>query len=132
MIRENPFTVLAGTEPLGQSRVATVERALLDAASRPRLVSGASRVAEALAAVTATEGLAELAHAVGAEAGYRRIGSISKALSLPVGHGLEPEPWRTLIDLDTTVHQHDHGWVDRTWGVAWPCPISHLEAVVAS
>ena len=64
---------------------------------------GASRVAEALAAVMATEGLAELAHVVGAEAGYRRIGSISKALSLRVGHGLEPEPWRTLVDLDTTV-----------------------------
>ena len=131
VVHENPFTVLAGTEPLGPSRVSTVERALLDAASRPRLVSGASRVAEALAAVTATEGLAELARAVGAEAGYRRIGSIGKALSLPVGHGLEPEPWRTLVDLDTTV-QHEHGWVDRTWGVAWPYPVSHLEAVVAS
>ena len=130
-IRENPLMILAGTEPLGPSRVATVERALLDAASRPRLVSGASRVAESLAAVTATEGLAELAHAVGAEAGYRRIGSISTALSLPVSHGLEPEPWRTLVDLDTTA-QHEHGWVDRTWGVAWPYPVSHLEAVVSS
>ena len=109
VIRENPLTILAGTEPLGPSRVATVERALLDAASRPRLVSGASRVAESLAAVMATEGLAELARAVGAEAGYRRIGSISTALSLPVGHGLEPDPWRTLVDLDTTV-QHEHGW----------------------
>ena len=131
VIRENPLTILAGTEPLGPSRVATVERALLDAASRPRLVSGASRVAESLAAVMATEGLAELARAVGAEAGYRRIGSISTALSLPVGHGLEPDPWRTLVDLDTTV-QHEHGWVDRTWGVTWSYPVSHLEAVVAS
>ena len=131
VIHEDASTVLAGTEPLGPSRVATVERALLDAASRPRLVSGASRVAESLAAVTATEGLAKLAHAVGAEAGYRRIGSISTALSLPVGHGLEPDPWRTLVDLDATV-QHEHGWVDMTWGVAWPYPVSHLEAVVAS
>jgi hypothetical protein len=62
VIREIPLTVLAGTEPLGPSRVATVERALLDAASRPRLVSGATRVAESLTAVTATDGLAELAH----------------------------------------------------------------------
>jgi predicted transcriptional regulator of viral defense system len=131
VIRENPLTVLAGTEPLGPSRVATVERALLDAASRPRLVGGASRVAEALAAATATEGLADLARAIGVKAGFRRIGSISTALSLPVGHGLEPRPWRTLVDLDTTV-QHDHGWVDRTWGVAWPYPVSYLEAVVAS
>jgi len=97
----------------------------------PGLVSGASRVAEALAAVTATEGLAELAHEVGAEAGYRRIGSISTALSLPVSYGLEPEPWRTLVDLDTTVLR-EHGWVDKTWGVAWPYPVSRLEAVVAS
>jgi len=131
VIRENPLTILVGTEPLGPSRVATIERALLDAASRPRLVSGAWRVAEALAAVTATEGLAELAHEVGAEAGYRRIGSISTALSLPVCYGLEPEPWRTLVDLDTTVLR-EHGWVDKTWGVAWPYPVSRLEAVVAS
>jgi hypothetical protein len=35
------------------------------------------------------------------------------------------------VDLDATV-QHEHGWVDMTWGVAWPYPVSHLEAVVAS
>ena len=131
VIRENPLTILAGTEPLGPSRVATMERALLDAASWPKLVGGASRIAESLAAVMAIKGLAELAHAVSAEAGYRRIGSISTALSLAVGHGLEPEPWRTLVDLDTTA-QHEHGWVDRTWGVAWPYPVSQLEAAVAS
>jgi predicted 3-demethylubiquinone-9 3-methyltransferase (glyoxalase superfamily) len=108
-----------------------MERALLDAASWPKLVGGASRIAESLAAVMAIKGLAELAHAVSAEAGYRRIGSISTALSLAVGHGLEPEPWRTLVDLDTTA-QHEHGWVDRTWGVAWPYPVSQLEAAVAS
>ena len=35
VIRERGDTVLVGTEPLGPSRVATVPRALLDAASRP-------------------------------------------------------------------------------------------------
>ena len=38
VIREREDTVLIGTEPLGPSRVATVPRALLDAASRPLLV----------------------------------------------------------------------------------------------
>ena len=39
VVREDNATLLIGTEPLGPSRVATVPRALLDAASRPLLVS---------------------------------------------------------------------------------------------
>src|ERR1019366_844083 len=42
VIREDTPTVLLGTQPLGPSRIATVERALLDAASRPQLSGGAS------------------------------------------------------------------------------------------
>ena len=38
VIRESEATVLVGTEPLGPSRIATIPRALLDAASRPNLV----------------------------------------------------------------------------------------------
>jgi predicted transcriptional regulator of viral defense system len=131
-IRESAETVLVGTERLGPSRVATVPRALLDAASRPLLVGGASRVAEALAAAEAVGGgLRDLARTLDAEPAYRRIGSIGTTLSLPISQGLEPPAWRTLIELDRKA-RGGNGWVDTTWGVAWPYPASELEAVVAA
>jgi predicted transcriptional regulator of viral defense system len=128
VIREASDTVLLGTAPLGPSRVATVERALLDTGSRPLLAGGASRLAEALAAVQATSGLADLSRRLDAAPAYRRIGSINTILGLPAGRGLEPPPWRTLVELDPTVRRAG-GWVDKSWGVAWPYPASELEAV---
>lgn len=128
VIQEASDTVLVGTQPLGPSRVATIERALLDTAARPKLAGGASRLAEALAAVETTSGLADLAQRLDAAPAYRRIGSISATLSLRVGRDLEPLPWQTLVQLDPTVHRAD-GWVDKTWGVAWPYPATELEAV---
>jgi predicted transcriptional regulator of viral defense system len=129
VVREAVSTVLVGTEPLGPSRVATVERALLDVASRPTLAGGAARVAEALAAVDRVTGLRDLASEVKADAAYRRIGSLAATLSLPVARDLEPPAWRTLIELDRKARGED-GWVDKTWGVAWPYPVSELQAVV--
>ncbi|HVA89449.1 MAG TPA: hypothetical protein VNL71_06375 [Chloroflexota bacterium] len=130
VIREAPATILLGTEPFGPSRIATVERALLDTAARLRLIGGAARLAEALAAVPSTLGLADLAACLDASPAYRRIGSISTALSLPASQGLEPPAWRGLIELDPTADRHA-GWIDKTWGVAWPYPPSELEAVTA-
>jgi predicted transcriptional regulator of viral defense system len=131
VVRESQATVLLGTEPLGPSRIATVARALLDAASRPHLAGGASRVAEALAAAKGTPGLLDLAREVGAGAAYRRLGSIATTLSLPVARDLEPLPWRTLIELDRKA-RGENGWVDKAWGVAWPYPASQVQAVVAA
>jgi predicted transcriptional regulator of viral defense system len=130
VIREAPATILLGTEPLGPSRIATVERALLDTAARPRLTGGATRLAEALAAVQATAGVADLAERLDALPAYRRIGSISTTLSFPASRGLEPPEWRGLIDLDPAADRHK-GWIDKIWGVAWPYPPSELEAVTA-
>ncbi|MGZ4755374.1 MAG: type IV toxin-antitoxin system AbiEi family antitoxin domain-containing protein [Acidimicrobiia bacterium] len=131
VVREAVSTVLVGTEPLGPSRVATVERALLDVASRPALAGGAVRVAEALAAVDRVVGLRDLASQVKADSAYRRIGSLAATLSLPVARNLEPPAWRTLIELDRKARGED-GWVDKTWGVAWPYPVSELQAVVGA
>ncbi len=128
VVREEGSTVLIGTEPLGPSRIATVERALLDAAARPALAGGA-RVAEALAAADRVVGLRDLARQINADPAYRRIGSLATTLSLPAGRDLEPPAWRTLIELDRNA-RGDHGWVDTTWGVAWPYPASELQAVV--
>jgi predicted transcriptional regulator of viral defense system len=129
VVREAADTVLVGTEPLGPSRVATVERALLDVASRPALAGGASRVAEALAAVDHVNGLSDLARKITAGAAYRRLGSLSESLELPIAPTLEAPAWRTLIELDRNA-RGDHGWVDKRWGVAWPYPASELQAVV--
>jgi predicted transcriptional regulator of viral defense system len=131
VVRESELTVLLGTQQLGPSRLATVERALLDTASRPQLTGGAARLAEAMAAAHATSGLRDLAEEVGGAAAYRRIGSIASTLSLRVAEGLEPPPWRTLIELDRRA-RGDGGWVDTAWGVAWPYAPSELEAVIAS
>ncbi|HEV2361047.1 MAG TPA: hypothetical protein VGS21_05050 [Acidimicrobiales bacterium] len=123
--------MLIGTEPLGPSRVASVPRALLDAASRPHLVGGASRVAEALAAVEGVRGLRDLAGEINAEPAYRRIGSLATTLSLPSAQGLEPPTWRSLIELDRKA-RGEKGWIDKAWGVAWPYPASELDAIVAA
>jgi predicted transcriptional regulator of viral defense system len=129
VIREDGSTVLIATEPLGPSRISTVERALLDVASRPALAGGAARVAEALAAADRLVGLRDLARQLNADPAYRRLGSLATTLSLPAGMDLEPPTWRTLIELDRKA-RGERGWVDKTWGVAWPYPASELQAVV--
>lgn len=131
VVQEAADTVLIGTEPLGQSRLATVERALLDAASRPQLTGGAARVAEALAAVQSLTGVRDLAGRLDAGAAYRRLGSIASTLELSIARDLEIPPWRSLVELDRRA-RIEHGWVDTTWGVAWPYPASELEAIVAA
>jgi len=131
VVRESEATVLLGTQSLGPSRVATVERALLDTASRPKLTGGAARLAEALAGAGETIGLRNLALEIGAGAAYRRIGSVARTLSLPVAECLESLPWHSLVELDRRA-RGEGGWVDSAWGVAWPYPSSELEAVVAA
>jgi predicted transcriptional regulator of viral defense system len=129
-VREEPRTLSLGSEPLGPSRVSTVERALIDAASRPQLTGGAPRLTEALAAVKGTSGLADLASQLSASAAYRRIGSIATTLDLPIARDLRPTTWKSLVELDPTAAGRD-GWVDKDWGVAWPYPDSELKSVTA-
>jgi len=100
-------------------------------ASRPALAGGATRVAEALAAVDRIVGLHDLALEIKADPAYRRIGSLATTLSLPAARDLEPPVWLTLIELDRKARGED-GWVDKTWGVAWPYPASELQAVVGA
>jgi len=128
IVHEAPDTILLGTEPLGPSRIASVARALLDTAARPRFTNGAAQLAEALAAVDVLPEMADLAARIAAWPAYRRIGSICATLALPASHNLEPPLWRSLIDLDPTTDRHE-GWVDTTWGVAWPYPPTELAAV---
>lgn len=131
VVHESAVTVLVGTEPLGPSRVSTVERALLDTASRPGLTGGATRLAEELAGAGHVTGLRALAAQLDVGSAYRRIGSIATTLRLSIAEQLDRIPWTSPVELDPTVGRED-GWVDATWGVAWPYPASHLDAVVAA
>lgn len=128
VFQEDAATVGLGTEPLGPSRISTVDRALLDVGSHPRL--GIDRLAEALASARPSSELAALAADVGALPAYRRIGSIATTLSLPAAANLEAPRWTSLIELDRRARE-DGGWVDTTWGVAWPYPASRLVEIVA-
>lgn len=130
VIQEDSSTVRIGTESLGSSRVATIERALLDVGARPGLGNGVEHLAEALAAVRQTADLPELAEQIGARSALRRIGSIATALQLPVADSLgSPPSYKSLLELDRAA-RGERGWIDREWGVAWPYPPNHLLAVV--
>jgi len=131
VIHESEETVLIGTESLGPSRIATVPRALLDVASRPHLVGGASRLAEALVATGDIGGLSEIATLIGAKPAYRRIGSLASTLSLPIRDGLEAPSWVSLIELDRNARRND-GWIDKEWGVAWPYSATELQGIVSA
>lgn len=128
LFQEDAATVRLGSEPLGPSRISTVDRALLDVGSHPRL--GIDRLAEALADARPSTELAALAAELGALPAYRRIGSIASTLSLPAAANLEAPSWKSLIELDRRARE-DGGWVDTTWGVAWPHTVSRLVEVVA-
>jgi predicted transcriptional regulator of viral defense system len=131
VIHEQLETLHLGSEPLGPSRVSTVERALIETASRPQLTGGASRLAEVLAAAEETSNLADLASQLNASAAYRRIGSIATTLRLSIARDLHPRPWGSVVELDPTAVRR-HGWIDKTWGVAWPYPSSELESITAT
>jgi predicted transcriptional regulator of viral defense system len=128
VFQEAAVTVGLGTEPLGPSRISTVDRALLDVGSHPRL--GIDRLAEALAGARPSAELASLAEEIGALPAYRRIGSIATTLSLPAAAMLEAPHWKSLVELDRRARD-EGGWVDTIWGVAWPYPASLLAEVVA-
>lgn len=127
VFQETTTTVRLGSEPLGPSRISTVDRALLDVGSHPRL--GIDRLAEALAGARPSNQLPALATQLGAAPAYRRIGSIATTLSLPASASLEVPGWSSLIELDRSARGQG-GWVDMTWGVAWPYPAAELSEVV--
>jgi len=131
LVAESPGTVLEGTEPLGPSRVSNVERALLDVASKPRIVGGASPLAEALSSVQHVSGISALAGRLKAEVALRRVGSVATALSFSVAADIPPIPWKSVIELEPGA-KRGHGWIDKRWGVGWSYPVGELEAVVST
>lgn len=124
VIHERAETVGLGTEPAGHGAVASnLERALLDAASRPDLVGGFHPLAEALAGSEPDpDNLLGLADQLSAAPAIRRIGSLADRLELPGLAGkLEPliAP-RWDLDLDPTPSERRAAFRDSKWRIRWP------------
>lgn len=133
IVQEPESDIGVGAIACGQSWVSSVERALLDAATRPNLVGGATVLATAIFAagnrvdVTAlTRYAQELAWA----AALRRIGSIADALEVEGLAGrLQPlEPPTADLDLEPGADK-PRVWRDARWRIRWPQTVAEIVSV---
>jgi predicted transcriptional regulator of viral defense system len=124
VVHEREETVGLGSEPAGHGALVSIlERALLDAASRPDLVGGFLPLAEALAGSRPDPGrLLELARRLGARAALRRIGSIADQLELPglAGELVLDDPPRFDLALDPGLKDLGTSFRDPKWRMRWP------------
>lgn len=134
IVQEPESRILVGAVRRGSTWVSDIERALLDAAMRPRLVGGAAVLAEAIA--TAEESinidkLNEYARALNWAAAIRRIGSIADALEFQSLAGcLQPLKAITAdLDLEPGAKQQ-LVWRDFRWRVRWLYTPDELANVV--
>ena len=131
---EPPDALDVGRVRWGASWLSDRDRAVLDAAQRPRLVGGLEVLAEAFAAATPAlhaDVLTGYARWLGWAAALRRLGSLADALALePLAGRLTPiKP--TTADLDLEPGTDDPTvWRDRRWRVRWPRTVDELLAVI--
>ena len=123
IVHESESSISVGAIVCGSSWVSGVERALLDAAMRPKLVGGAAVLAEAI--VTASNridvtALIHYAQDLGWAAALRRIGSIADTLEIG-GLAGKLHPLRPLTaDLDLEPRGAlPRVWRDAHWRVRW-------------
>lgn len=132
---ETSRRIKVGSIPAGHGAfVSSVERAILESASRPELAGGTSAFASALAAAADLdiEEVARLARALGTRAGLQRLGTLADALGLDdLSARLAPyayrAPW-TALDPDSDEAHID--WSDDAWRVRWPYSVEELEESV--
>ena len=120
--------------PWGTSWLSDRDRAVLDAAQRPRLVGGLEVLAEAFAAATPklhADTLTEYARRLGWAAALRRLGSLADALALePLAGRLTPiKPITADLDLEPGTNEPTL-WRDSRWRVRWPRTGDELLAVI--
>jgi predicted transcriptional regulator of viral defense system len=133
VVVERPSTIHLEAERAGPSWQSTLERALFESALRVDLAGGVERLAEALANaapdVDATR-FHLLAQAFGGRglAAWRRLASISAALSLPLNQVPPTHSGQPRIALDPG---DDHvEWMDDVYRVTWHLPVEDIRAVV--
>lgn len=124
IIREPESKIGIGAISCGSSWVSGIERALLDAATRPKLVGGIAVLAEAIVAASNRldiTALTDYAQDLGWSTALRRIGSIADALEVE-GLAGRLHPLRPLTaDLDLEPGRNmRREWRDVRWRVRWP------------
>jgi predicted transcriptional regulator of viral defense system len=132
-IRESNATVRIEAETAGHGAlVSTVERALLDGASRPELIGGIDVLATALSiAQVDPERLVTIAHDLDAAPALRRIGSLVDQLAIPgLAEQLEPlRPPKSDLDLEPREAKGPGAFRDPRWRMRWSLEPSELAAV---
>ncbi len=133
-IIEAPRKIHKGAQRDGPSWISTLERALLDAAARPRLVGGIGVLAEALDTASSKIDpirLTQLADELTWGAPLRRIGSIVDRLEI---EGLSSQliplaPPSADIELEPQGPETTR-WRDTRWWVRWNYEPHELENVI--
>lgn len=124
VVHESEQTVGLGSQPAGHgASVSTLERSLLDAASRPDLVGGYYPLAEALTGSHPDPArLLELSNELGAGPALRRIGSLADQLEIPDLAGeLGPHDLADFdLELDPQLRHMDTAFRDSKWRIRWP------------
>ncbi|MCY4426421.1 MAG: type IV toxin-antitoxin system AbiEi family antitoxin domain-containing protein [Halieaceae bacterium] len=123
IVKEPESHILIGAIPCGSTWVSDRERALLDAATRPKLVGGSAVLAEAIATAENEIDVDKLTHyakQLNWAAAIRRIGSIADALELQnLANRIRPlKPITSDLDLEPGVTQ-PLAWRDARWRVRW-------------
>ena len=115
------------------ARVSSLERVLVESATRPALAGSIQVVASALARARANpDALEEIARVLGARSALHRLGSIAETLEIqPFADRLEPlSSIGRPIPLDPELADAVDGWRDDKWGVDWPFPAEELKEMV--
>lgn len=133
-VRESQQTVEVATEPAGYgASVSTVERSLIDAASRVELAGGIDVLAVAISlAEVDPDHLQAVADSLDATAALRRIGSLADQLEI-VGLADELRPLRpptSDLDLEPGAPEHRRVMRDARWRIRWPLEPAELSAIV--
>jgi len=133
VIQEPQRSIHIGAIRCGSSWVSDLERALLDAARRPKLIGGAEVLAEAIAAAAADVDVDKLMqHAIELNwsPAVRRIGSLADALEVDgLAGALEPiHSIRADLDLEPGFPLKAL-WRDTRWHIRWSRSIKELAAV---
>ncbi len=134
VVQESETAVSVGAKKQDGVFISDLERSLLDAAARPRLVGGVAILAEAIGAA-ASKGvdaarLMAYARALSWGPALRRIGSIADTLHIAgLEHRLEPLAMPTS-DIDLEPGHDGSSYRDARWWVRWDQPPAELQNVV--
>ena len=123
LVQEPESRIHVGAMRRGSTWVSDLERALLDAAMRPKLVGGAAVLAEAIATAANdinVDTLTQYAAKLEWGAAIRRIGSIAVALEFShLADRLRPlKPITSDLDLEPGV-KRPLAWRDPVWRMRW-------------